>query len=350
MSFQRLPETVHTLYAELLDQVIEAEAEAAALGLPPAGSFVSKEVKDNTYWYLQQSVAGKREQRYLGPESPALLGWMDRVRQARGERRPDARRRRELVDMLVTGGASPPGPASGRVIQALAEAGVFRLGGVLVGTHGFVSLGNLLGVRFDRQRVRTEDVDIAQDPRLAVGLARRADSADVPSALVAADRKFFGVPGLDPNQPSAAFKVRGRDLRVDFLTPRRGRPSEAPVRLERLGVAAQPLPFLGYLLEETVQAVVLHDSGALVHVPQPARFALHKAWLATRRPAAMQARARKDLAQTEVLIEVLLEDRPRDLERAWDAVPGKRRGEVEEGLRRLEASLRRAVGSALGLG
>jgi len=349
MPIQRLPETVHTLYAELLDQVLQAEAEAIAVGLPPSGSFVSKQVKGHTYWYLQRTVAGRREQTYLGPDSPELLGWIDRVREARVERRADARRRTELVDMLVAGGATAAMPAPGRVIQALGEAAVFRLGGVLVGTHAFLAMTNVLGARFEGRHVRTEDVDIAHDPRLAIALGPTDSPTDVPSALAEVDQRFFGVPGLDPRQPSASFKVRGRDLRVDFVTPRGRRPSDAPVELRRFRVAARPLEFLSYLLEDTIQAVVLYDSGILVNVPQPARFALHKLWLASHRPAAMQARARKDLAQAEALLEVLVEDRPRDLERAWAAVGERRKAQVRQGLERLEPRLRERVAKAAGL-
>ena len=43
MSFDRLPETVQTLYAELLEQSIHADAAEAAIGVPP-GSFVRKRV------------------------------------------------------------------------------------------------------------------------------------------------------------------------------------------------------------------------------------------------------------------------------------------------------------------
>lgn len=347
MRLERLPETVHTLYAELLDQSIAAEAETVAGGLPPGGSFVSKRVKGNTYWYLQRRVAGRRAQHYLGPESESLLAWMERVQEARDEQHGDERRRTELVDMLVAGGAAPTAPSAGRVIQALAEAGVFRSGAVLVGIHAFVASGNLLGVQLAERHVRTEDVDVASDPRITLALAPEEPPVDVTSALSEADRRFFGIPGLDPRRPSVSFKIRGRDLRVDFLTPRRGEASEEPVRLDRLGVAAQPLEFLDYLLEETTQAVLLYDAGILVHLPQPARFAFHKVWVASRRPAAMQARARKDLSQAEALFEVLTEDRPRDLKRAWAAIPAKRRRQVQAGLDRLDPELRERVEEAV---
>ncbi|MFP3941786.1 MAG: GSU2403 family nucleotidyltransferase fold protein [Thermoanaerobaculia bacterium] len=346
MVVQRLPETVHTLFAELFDRVVAADAEAVARGLPPPGSFVSKRVKGNTYWYLQRSVAGRREQRYLGPESPALLSWMERVREARGERRADAERRSELVDMLVAGGATPTAGAPGRVIEALTASGVFRLGGVLVGTHAFACLANVLGVAFGGRHVRTEDIDVAHDPHLAVGVGRDEPRADVPAAPRETDRGFFGVPGFDPREPSTSFTVRGRDLRVDLVTPRRGRSTEEPVVLRRFRAAARPLAFLDYLLEETIQAVLLYGAGVLVNVPDPARFALHKLWLADRRPAALHARARKDLAQAGALLEVLVEDRPRDLRRAWAAVRRKRRAQMQRGMERLSPELRTELSKA----
>ena len=54
MAIQRLPESHLTLYAELLDQMIPAEAEAVVEGML-SGSFTSKKIKGNTYWYLQRS-------------------------------------------------------------------------------------------------------------------------------------------------------------------------------------------------------------------------------------------------------------------------------------------------------
>lgn len=343
MPAERLPESVHTLYAELLDQAVEADAEAAARELPPAGTFVSKQVKGHTYWYLQRSVAGRREQRYLGADSPPLRRWMERVEAARSEREPDARRRAELVDMLLAGGATREPPAQGRVLEALAEAGVFRLGGVLVGTHAFAAYGNMLGVRFAGRHLRTQDVDVASDPRIALALGGPPANADVPSALVDADGRFVPVPGLDPRHPSTSFKVRGRDLRVDFLVPRQRYDAEDPVPLPRFGVAAQPLRFLGYLLEDTEPAVLLYRSGVLVTVPTPARFAFHKLWLAGERRAGEQARSRKDRAQAAAVLEVLARDRPGDLQRAWGAVGGKRKRELRQRLDRLEEPVREAV-------
>ena len=114
--------------------------------------------------------------------------------------------------------------------------------------------------------------------------------------LPAHDPAFFAVPGLDSREPSTSFSVRGRDLRVDFLTPageRRG--STKPVYLLDLRVAARPLYGLDYLIDQSVDAAVIAANGIRVNVPAPARFAFHKLWLAAERPASEAAKSKKDL-------------------------------------------------------
>ena len=76
----------------------------------------------------------------------------------------------------------------------------------------------------------------------------------------------------------------------------------SPVLVKGLGCAAQPLPFLDYLLEESVWVVALYGSGVRVRVPDPARYAVHKLIVASERPAAT-AKRKKDLLQAQELIE-----------------------------------------------
>jgi hypothetical protein len=342
MPAERLPETLQTLYAELLDQALHAEAEAAAARLPPPGAFVSKEVRGGTYWYLQRSEGARKRQVYLGADSPALRTWMQEVRERRTERGPDEERRGEIVAMLAAGGAFREPAAVGKVLEILAASGVFRLGGVLVGTQAFSAYGNMLGVRFASRSLRTEDVDLAQERDIAVALDRSAAPFDLEAALRRAEPPFLVVPPFDPRSTSTSFKVRGRDLRVDLLTPQR-RGEERPVALPLLGAAAQPLPFLGYLLVEPQPAIVLQGSGVLVQVPSPARFAFHKLWLAFQRPAAQQAKAAKDRRQAEQILELLAIDRPYDLAPAWAAIDDRRRRVVRPAVERLEQSLRDKV-------
>ncbi|MEM8997023.1 MAG: nucleotidyltransferase domain-containing protein [Acidobacteriota bacterium] len=316
--YEYLNEASQQLYAELLELSIHAAAADAAEPLPP-GTFVDKKVRGLRYWYLQTSVGGRRVQRYLGPDSADLRQWMEAVARTRAERRPDFSNRGRLAAMLVQGGAAALGAALFRVVEVLADAGVFRLGGVLVGTHAFGPYGNMLGIRWRRSMLRTHDIDIAQDPVVGVGLQGDAGPSDIPAALEHSELGFFGIPTLDPRQPSTSFKIRGQELRVDFLTPLVGPPRPGPVHLSSLRVSAQPLRLLDYLIERPVQALMLGRRRALlVNVPDPARFALHKLWTSGRRAASFHAKAVKDLVQASALLEFLTAERTADVERAWE--------------------------------
>jgi len=301
---------VQTLYAELLDQLRAAEAET-----PIGGSFVSKEINGRTYWYLQRSEGTTKRQIYVGAETPELLAQIGKSK----ETRTDDAVRRELVAMIAAGGMHRESAAMSTVLRVLADAGVFRNGGVLIGTQAFSCLANVLGVAFESDSSRTADIDVAHDPTVAVVAKRRAEN-DMLERLRTSDAKFFAVPELDARHPSTSFKVRGRDLRVDFLTPARSGTKRKPYLLAHLGVAAQPLEGLDYLLRETIDAAVIAGSGIYVRVPDPARFALHKLWVATQRPASESAKSRKDVRQAEQLLDVLAEDRPDDIARAHKAL------------------------------
>lgn len=310
-----LGESVQTLYAELLDQLRAADAEAATRGL--SGTFVSKEIRGRTYWYLQRSEGAAKRQIYLGPESPQLLARMDETSSHRAAAAGDEKRRREIVGMLEAGGMYRESASIGVVLRILADASVFRAGGVLVGTQAFTAIANMLGVSFEKGSLRTADVDVAHDTSIPLGLTEPA---------------FFAVPGLDSRELSTSFKVRGRDLRVDFLR-----------------VAAQPLPGLDYVLEGSVDAAVIAGSGVRVNVPDPARFAFHKLWLAGMRPVSEAAKAKKDLRQAEQVLDVLLKDRPGDLEAAWAALRARKslsRG-AKAGLRKISPPLHDALAALL---
>ncbi|MCP3960952.1 MAG: hypothetical protein GY719_24160 [bacterium] len=341
MAYQRLPESVQTLYAELLEHAIHAEAAEATLGAA-TGTFVSKKVKGRTYWYLQRMEGDRKRQYYVGPESESLLEWMRRAKEARSGSAADREVRSRLCSMLAAGGAMRETAPVAKVLRLLSDSQVFRWGGVLVGTHAFAAHANMLGVRFDQQTLRTHDVDVAQDPAIGIGIAPHEPSSNVEKALEESGLGFHAVPKLDPRQASTSYKIRGRELRVDFLTPLFGPESNDPVYLPAFKVSAHPLRLLDYLIEYPSQAVIVGEAGILVNVPDPARFALHKLWTSSRRPVAEQAKAAKDLRQASLLIEVLLDDRPADLGLAWDAI--KRSKSVArrtlKTIRRLDPELR----------
>ncbi|MBS0338748.1 MAG: hypothetical protein JSS40_18490 [Proteobacteria bacterium] len=222
-----------------------------------------------------------------------------------------------LCAMLRQGGAMTTDTPSARVIAGLASAGVFRVGAVLVGTHAYIALGNLLGVRWE-SALRTQDIDLAAATVLQVAVPQA--EADLPKALDALNMGFLPVPGLNPKSPETSFKVRGQQLRVDLLTPAMGSRSGKPVAIPRLKAAAQPLELLDYLLEAPIAVPLLNGGATLVNVPDPARFALHKLLISGRRQVFEQAKAGKDRQQAGEIIASLYEDRRGDLRLAVEAL------------------------------
>lgn len=314
---QRQPLEVQTIYAELLDQLAAYEA-SRTIGHTP-GTFVTKTIKGQEYYYFQHlGPGGVKHQTYLGRRDGALDELARRFSAGRESAGPDQRSIERLAALLRAGGMMMTDAPSARVIRGLADAGVFHAGGVLVGTHAFTVLGNLLGVRWESS-LKTQDIDVAATPGLDVAIPGLA--ADVPSALENLKMGFLPVPGLDPDSPTTSFKVRGQSLRVDLLTPVR-RAHSQPVSIPRFGTAAQPLRFLGYLIEAPVRAAVIDGGVSAVNVPQPARFALHKIIISGERPATAQPKREKDLLQAAQLLEVLHADRPGDVTIAWDALAG----------------------------
>lgn len=322
---ERLSLSVQTLYAELVDQLINFEAHRT-IGAQP-GTFVRKKVKGETYVYFQFSVpGGKTRQVYLGPESAPLIQLIERYREGRKAFRADEETIHRLCAQLRAGGATTTDSASARVIRALADSGVFRYGGVLVGTHAFNILGNALGIRWEGSAIRTHDVDIANASSLAIALPDTP--ANIPEALESLKMGFTPLPPLNPQSPSTSFLIRGSQLRVDVFTTAETPQSTAPVVVNRFKAAAQPLFPLDYLLEQPMQAAMI-EGGVLVNVPDLARFALHKLIVAQERPAVEHNKRVKDICQASELFQLLAEERPGDLIIAIDEVIRRGKGWVK---------------------
>jgi hypothetical protein len=314
VAFTRLSESVQTLYAELLDQLRIADAELAVGA--HSGSFVSKTIRGRTYWYLQKSEGATKRQIYLGAESPAILEQVESRTGTRQITLEDEKGRRELVSMLAAGGMHRESAAIGTVLRVLSEAGVFRAGSILVGTQAFTCIANLLGVSF---------FDVTNDASITLGVD--VVNTDQLQRLRMSEPAFFAIRGLDARKSNISFKVRGRDVRVDFLTPSQDRRERDPVMLPHLGLAAKPIEGLDYLIEDCVDAVVLVGSGIRALVPTPARFAFYKLSV---------AKTRKDIRQAAQIFEVLLEDRLADVEKARSALAHHKR---------MQRPIRTAIGS-----
>lgn len=307
----RLPEDAQTLHAEVLALMLAQERERSWSHL--SGTFTTKTIKGADYVYFQYSDPGGAKRQFsIGRHSESLDEIIAAYTEKRAEHESDLAQLTRLSGLLrAAGGATAPhGPA--RVLRALADAGLFALGGVLVGSYAFQVLGNLLGVRWPDAAWRTQDVDIAGQLLVAVPVAE----TDVPKVLDSLQMGFVPVPQLDPKHPSTSFRVRGKQLRVDLITPG-GERDRSPIVIPRFQAAATPIKFLSLAMREAQPALVVDGTSAtLVVVPTPARFALHKLLVSQTRSVVQQTKGGKDLHQAALLLEVLAEDRPDDLEHA----------------------------------
>jgi hypothetical protein len=334
----RQPQEIQTLYAELSERLAAYEAARSFPTLK--GSFAKKRVSGADYWYFKTSETLSGQHEYsVGPDTPATRSVIDAYQAGRAAVEEIESGINRLCAMLRQGGCMLTDTVSAKVISGLASAGVFRLGAVLVGTHAFITLGNVLGVRW-QSGLRTEDIDILASPVLQVAIG--PIEADLPGTLESLNMGFLPVPKLDPRKPETSFKVRGKTLRVDLLTPARGRRDGEPVHIPRLKASAQPLEFLDYLLEAPVKTPIINGGATMVNVPDPAKFALHKLIVSVDRPISSQSRAGKDRQQAGEMIDVLLQDRPGDIELAVESINRRPKGwrkKLRDGLDRLPESL-----------
>lgn len=296
MPFYRpLSATAQTAYAQLFDVAQATDLTRSIASL--RGSFASKKVKDKIYWYFQYTdISGKLRQSYVGPDSEALHQLMAK------RSKPDGSVSLEgLAQSAIALGCSPVLAAHFRVVRRLSEYGFFRAGGVLIGTHAFLTFGNMLGMRWgDAQR--TQDVDFAHaGKQLSIALPANLE-INTPAAIESLEMGFLPLTGMDGKPGGSWFSPRDPDFQLDFVTPLH-RGGNAVYTHPQLGIALQPLKFMEYLLEEVQQAVLFCAEGAvIVNVPNPARYALHKLIVTGERPPMRAVKSNKDLLQSAALL------------------------------------------------
>jgi hypothetical protein len=324
---------IQTTYAELLER---CAAAAFSDAFPVKGAFTPKEIRGRRYWYFQSPTETGRTQKYVGPETSELLERISRHREAR----QDERERSALISTLLRLGMPRPNPQMGDVVAALANAGLFRLQSVLVGTIAYQIYSAIIGEKLPAQSVLTGDIDIAQFA--SVSKAIQDQTVPVFDILRQVNKTFAEVPKLAPKQKSTSYQTASRDIRVDFLTPNEGRPTDEPQLLPALQTYAQPPSFLDFLIHEPASAVMLHAAGIYVSVPAPERFAIHKLIVAQRRTGEAGKRD-KDIQQAAALLSVLSKNRPTEIRHAWGEAEdrGKKwREALRQGLRELPQKAR----------
>ena len=305
-----IPLNLMTLYADLL--------QSSELADTPAASIATKTVRKKKYVYATTKDGSVRVEKYLGPaDDPKVQEEVERFRHA-AERTKSLR---TTVSLLKHGGFPAPSLVLGRILEVVANAGLFNRGVTLVGTAAFQTYAGILGYYAPTATLMTNDADLS----LAEFEAGNEEE-DIGNILKRADPSFGPIWHVDDKLPKAFRASNG--FTVDLITAY-GRGRKSPVLIESLGCAAIPLTFQEFPAAQTINTVALYGSGVLVRVPTPLRYAVHKLLVAQRRKSTDLAKKQKDLRQAREVIDIYLQidegalqdelDAARSVGRGWQA-------------------------------
>lgn len=125
------------------------------------------------------------------------------------------------------------------------------------------------------------------------------------------------------------IKLDHPELIVEFLVPERGRGSDKPYQLLKLGVNATPIRFLDFLVANTLN---VRFEKMELKVPHPAAFALHKLIIQKRRRK--KFKADKDLKQALMVIDFILRRKDdKKLKAVFSSVPNRWQKKILDNLK-----------------
>jgi len=175
----------------------------------------------------------------------------------------------------------------------------------------------------DRAALKTRDIDFLID-----NPARIKDEVNVPGLL--SDLGFVIV--YKGNK--GYIKLEHPDLLLEFLVLEKGRGTDKPFLLPKLGMNAVALRFLSFLSINTIK-VKIEDF--YVTLPHPANFALHKLIIFQRRFKQDKAVKDRNIA-IEILKSLIAKGESSIIKRVFNSIPKKWQGRIIKGLQTAKES------------
>lgn len=169
--------------------------------------------------------------------------------------------------------------------------------------------------------IRTRDIDfLIPDPQKIKG------QTDIPELLK--DLGFI----VNHSGSKGYIKLEHPDLFIEFLSPEKGRGTDEPVKIPRLGVNAIALRYLNFLIEGTIKVDV---EGFTICLPHPVNFALHKLIIFQRRTK--KDKADKDRDAAVMLLRALIKKGDgKAIKLVFDSIPSGWRKSIVKGLQNVE--------------
>ena len=204
------PLATQTAYQDLL----ESHKVRAVPNL--GGALISKsQGTQGNYWYARQRIGSRVVDRYVGRDTPEIRERIEKAKHELEDQKTFERRCSGLVAQLRAAGLLTLDRNTGKVLNAMARVGTFRLGGTLIGTHAFRLYGAELGVRLnDDIADTTQDVGIEAFESIKIAIGYEVDSvlADALKYL-----KLFPVLNQSCKHKPTRWTMPGGRIMIDFL-------------------------------------------------------------------------------------------------------------------------------------
>jgi len=124
------------------------------------------------------------------------------------------------------------------------------------------------------------------------------------------------------------IKLDHPDLILEFLVPAKGKDSDKPYSVPKLGINAEALRFLDFLSENTIRVEV---EDFYLNLPHPANFALQKLIISHRRTKEDKAIKDRNIA-LEILKALINKGEVNIIRQIFRSMPGKWQTKIIRGL------------------
>ncbi len=173
----------------------------------------------------------------------------------------------------------------------------------------------------DQVTIKTRDIDFLINNPSSI-----REEVDVPILLkdLGFVTTFKGARGY--------LKLDHPDLLLEFLVPEKGKGTDKPVHLPKLGMNAVALRFLSFLSANTIKVKV---EDFYVTLPHPANFALHKLIIFQRRLKQDKAVKDRNVA-IEILKPLIAKGESSIIKDVFNSIPKKWQSKIIRGLREAE--------------
>ena len=311
---------IRSLYTEVKERT-NGVAELLP-GTP--GTLVKRAGTGHEYWYRSYYPAPrKRSEQFVGTASNSAAYEIMQGRIAHSEWTS-----KQVAALAKFGFVAADKQLAGILVE-LHNRGVFRAGMVVSGVLAYASWLNEFGAIAPCPKTQAH-LELARPRPLKLPTA-----ATFASIMQATQLPFAATPASSRKKPTTSATVGG--VTVDLLAP--GALSGEVIAVPELGCHAQTLPFYGYLLEASCNAVILAGGHCIpVRVPDATRMIWYSLYMSTLRRKDTAA-CENDLLRGATLAAILIEQQGLVLRESYRSAPRELRNAAHSRLHRLEGVL-----------